>query len=187
VIETVPFDIIFSFIIGVGLAWFFKDQLKKPEVGAFSPYFALGLIFECFFYLPLGIYLYYFYPAWSWMYFFDPSGLSPLNLAVLGILMVGCYVISYAIGFQLARLLIKSGRMGALKIIFGISVAVLFIFCLVTLNRLLFVGDYKSWRDGLAVVLFRHRLGLINTIMALCGFGALFWLLNKMRKFQSLA
>jgi len=184
VIETVPFDIIFSFIIGGGLALLFEKELKSARSGFFNPYFVSGLIFEGLFYLPLGIFLYYFYPAWSWMYFFNPSSLSLLKLALLGMIMTSGYVLSYVLGFQIIRVLNQRGSQRASKIILGTALGILGIFCLFTLNRLFYVGDYQVWREGLAVLFFQHRLFWINLLMALIGFGCLSRLIFRLKRFS---
>jgi len=182
VIKTVPFDIIFSFIIGGALALLFEKELKSTRSGFFNPYFISGLIFEGLFYLPLGIFLYYFYPAWSWMYFFNPGSVSLLKLALLGIIMTFSYILSYGLGFQLIRFLNQRGSKRGAKIILGSAVGILAFFSLFTLNRLFYVGDYQVWREGLAVLFFRHRLFWINLLMAVIGFGALFRLIQQLKK-----
>jgi len=181
VIKTVPFDIVFSFIIGSGIALWFKEELRAEARVVFHPYFAVALIFECFFYLPLGFWLYYFYPAWSWMYFFDPAALEPLNLAVLGVVMVSLYLLALVAGFQLAQFLIKRGRERSAAVITICALLILGLFCLFTLKRLLWVGDFQRWNDGLATFLVKHRLAYINALMAVLGFGSLAFLLRKLK------
>ena len=180
-IKTVPFDILFNFIVGLGVALWFKEELRAETRWFFHPYLGAALVFECFFYIPLGFWLYYFYPAWSWMYFFDPSKLDPLNLAVLGVVMVGCYLLALILGFQLAQFLIRKNKERAVIITAVVCLAVMSIFCLATLNRLLWVGDYQAWQYAGAVFLLKHRLGYINGIMAVLGFGSLLFLLRKLK------
>lgn len=167
--------------MGLGVALWFKEELRAESRWFFHPYLAAALIFECFFYMPIGLWLYYFYPAWSWMYFFDPSTLEPLNLAVLGVVMVGCYLLSLILGFQIAQFLVRRNRERAVLIVAGVSLAVLSIFCLITMKQLLWVGDYKTWQYRTAVFLLQHRLGYINGLMAVLGFGSLILLLRKLK------
>ncbi len=170
-----------NFILGNFLALFFREQLRAEPRRFFHPYLAAGLLFEGFFYVPLGIYLYYFYPAWSWMYFFDPASLNPTNLAVLGVIMASCYLLSMVLGFQLARFLVRRGKDRAAVIIMALGLIGLGAFCLLTLNRLLWVGDYLVWKNHSGDLLLKHRLSWINTLMAVTGFASLAVLLRKLK------
>jgi len=167
--------------VGLGVALWFKEELRAETRWLFHPYLGAALVFECFFYMPIGLYLYYFHPAWSWMYFFNPAALEPLNLAVLGVVMVGCYLLALILGFQLAQFLIRRNNERAVIITAGVSLAVLSIFCLITIRRLLWVGDYQAYNYAGAVFLLKHRLGYINAIMAILGFGSLLFLLRKLK------
>ena len=180
-IKTVPFDVILSFIIGSSVALWFKEELQAGVRPWFNPYFGAALVFECFFYLPLGLWLYYFHTAWSWMYFFDPASLKPVTLAVLGVIAVSCYLLSLVFGFQLAQFLIRRKKQKAALAVTGFALLLLGLFCLFTLKRLLYVGDYHAWKMGLGIFLPRHRLSCLNTTMAVLGFGSLALLLRKLK------
>jgi len=180
VIETVPFDIIFSFILGAFLAYWFKNELRIGARVWFHPYFAAGVVFQGFFYIPLGIYLYYFYPAWSWMYFFDPFSVDGLSLALLGIIALSCYLLFFILGFQLGQFLIKRNQPKALIKILIIALIILSIFSLLTIHRLLWVGDYQAWHNGIANFILNEALGWMIILMALLGFGSLTMVLKKL-------
>ena len=179
--KTVPFDILFSFIIGSFIALWFEEELRSESRPLFNPYFGAALIFECFFYLPLGFWLYYFYPAWSWMYFFDPASKDPQIMAVLGVVMISCYLVALVLGFQLAQFLIRKNKAKFAIIIAALALVALSVFCLATLKRLLWVGDYQHWNNGLGTFLLFHRLSYINGVMAILGFGSLAALLRKLK------
>ena len=171
-----------SFIIGNFIALWFREELRREQRKFFHPCLGAGLVFECFFYVPLGIYLYYFHPAWSWMYFFDPNSLTSLELAVLGVAMVSCYLLSLVIGFQLAQFLIRKKQDRAVMIILAVALIGLGLFCLFTRDRLLWVGDFPGGSKGSnMVLLLKHRLSWINSIMAILGFGSLALLLRKLK------
>jgi len=180
VIKTVLFDIIFSFTLGAFLAYWFKQELKNEARAWFHPYFATGLVFQGFFYIPLGVYLYYFYPAWSWMFFFDPLSVDRLSLALLGIIALSGYLLFYIFGFQLGQFLIKRNKPKALMKILILALVILCVFSLLTINRLLWVGEYQDWHNGIADFILNKPLGWMIILMAILGFGSLAMVLKKL-------
>lgn len=139
------------------------------------------MVFELFFYVPLGVYLYYFYPAWSWMYFFDPDSIDQLQLAILGVIMPSSYLVSMVIGFKIIQFLLRRQLKKIALLVLGIAIIFLSAFCLLTMDRLLWVGDYQGWKKANAILLLKHRLSWINALMALAGFGSLVAMLRKLK------
>jgi hypothetical protein len=183
VIETVPFDIIFSFIIGMGIVLVCSNEVKNAEKPVLNRYFTGTLLFQTLFYIPIGIYLYYFHTAWSWMYFLNPSQHSPASMKLLGLIAILCYMLALIIGFQWGQFLVRrdKGRL-ALRILV-IALVVLGIFSLLTLHRLFYIGDYSSWQNDLAVFLMKHRVGYINIVMAAAGGAALYFMISNFKRY----
>lgn len=180
-IKTVPFDILFSFIIGLAIVILCSRQVAAASRSVLNRYFLGAVMFETFFYVPIGIYLYYFHLDWSWMYFFNPAESSPSTIKTLGILAVATYMLALVAGFQVGQFLIRRDKEKTALRILIVSVAILALFCLATINRLLFIGDYESWSNGLATLLLKHRVGYINLAMAVCGGAALFFMIASFR------
>jgi hypothetical protein len=182
VIKTVPFDVLFSFIIGLFIVLACGRQVKSGRRVVLNHYFLGAVLFEFFFYIPIGIYLYYFHTDWSWMYFFNPASLSPATIKALGLLAITSYMLALIAGFQLGQFLIRRNRDKTALRILIICLAVLGLFSLATLHRLLYIGDYSSWKNGLAVLLLTHRVGYINLAMAVTGGAALFFMIMNFRR-----
>ena len=70
---------------------------------------------------------------------------------------------------------------GALVFSAALALVALSVFCLATLKRLLWVGDYQHWNNGLGTFLLCHRLSYINGVMAILGFGSLAAFLRKLK------
>ena len=83
------------------------------------------------------------------MYFFDPASKDPQIMAVLGVVMVLCYLVALVTGFQLTQFLIRKSKAKIAIVITALALVVLGVFCLLTLKRLLWVGDYQTWSNGL--------------------------------------
>jgi len=159
----------------------FREELRADKRAFFHPILASGVVFEVFFYVPLGVYLYYFYPAWSWMYFFDLDSIAQLQLAILGVIMPISYLVSLVIGFEIVQFLLRRQMQKVAFLVLILAIIFLSAFCLLTLNRLLWVGDYQAWKNANAILLLRHRLSCINAVMAVAGFGSLTVMLRKLK------
>ncbi len=181
-IKTVPFDILFSFIGGLFIVLACARQVKGvPEVMR-NHYFLGAVLFEAFFYIPLGVYLYYFHTDWSWMYFFNPADHSPATIKALGLFAMVFYMLALVAGFQLGQFLIRRDNERTAIRILVVCLLVLGVFSVATLNRLLYIGDYSTWRNGLAQLLLTHRVGYINLAMAVTGGAALVFMIRNFRR-----
>ncbi len=181
-IETVPFDILFSFIIGTGLVLFCSRQLKGAPRAVLNRYFLGAVLFQTFFYIPIGIYLYYFHPDWSWMYFINTADYSPTTVKLLGLIAIISYMLALIFGFQWAQFLVRRNRESLVRRVLVIALVVLGLFSLFTLHRLFYIGDYTSWQNDMAVLLLKHRVGYINLAMALAGGAALYFMVSNFLK-----
>ena len=157
-------------------------QVKESRSALFNLYFLGAMLFEILFFLPFGIYLYYFYTDWSWMYFFDPSRLAPRTVNILGLAAMAAYLGSLIVGFQMAQFLIRNNLEKTARLILVVAVAGLGIFSLLTLDRLMYIGSYPDYFAGQVVLLMRHKVGYLNTLVGLCMFGALVFMIRAFRK-----
>jgi hypothetical protein len=143
VIPTVPFDLIFSVLVGLVFATCARQQFT----GGAAPWgreLAAVMIFEAIVLQPVALYYYLVYPDWSWMYFVDarrlPSGISILVLLAHVATLLGGYLGGWA--------LLRAGKLRALLgTVAGLTLA-LIIFIIVCRGRLFASGSFAQWHGG---------------------------------------
>ena len=77
-IPTVPFDLLFSLLVGLVFAGCARQQFS----GGAAPWgreLAAVLLFQAIVLWPVALYYYLVYPDWSWMYFVDARRLPAEN------------------------------------------------------------------------------------------------------------
>ena len=144
------------------------DRVREAPCAVKNQYFMGLVLFELFFFIPLGAYLYFFYPDWSLMYFVDPGKFSPEVKTYIGAGALACYLLAAMGGFALsARLVRNESRRTALIALAGVAVA-MGIFCAFTVRQLIQVGTYAEWiaLPRTTTALYLHRLGVIVGIDA---------------------
>lgn len=166
-VATVPFDVILSFGIGLGVAWTARIHLAAaPRLVPSRPLWAVT-IFQLVVFCPIGAYLYVVHPDWSWNYFIDPQSLP----GWFGIVAIGSYAVAGVAGFLVGGHLVRTDRSRRLlRILFGVA-GVLGLYFLVFLRRFWWVGTYAAYHAGQTgmVSFTSSRLGL-----ALGGVGPIF-------------
>ncbi len=176
VIETVPFDLIMNFGVGLATAWTAREEIRLSKGIPWRPLLAL-LAFEVLVFCPLGAYLYLVHPDWSWNYFLDPRALP----GWVGILAVGGYAALAAAGFAVGVLLVRRGSAHRLLQAVGVVAALLAAYFAVFFQRFLWVGRFADYQAGPAAPamqpLFASRLGWVLLVAGECLLGALGWML----------
>jgi hypothetical protein len=168
VIKTVPFDIPASFLIGMLVPIVCANRIGEASSAVKNQYFLGLVLFELFFFLPLGAYLYFFYPDWSLMYFVDPANFSEAVKGYIGGGALACYLLAAVAGFVTAAQLVRTDRRRTALLVFGGVALAMGVFCAFTIRQLGQVGDYAAWNalPRTTVALYRHRLGYIVGIDA---------------------
>ena len=178
---TVPFDIPASFLFGAVIALACAPQVRRSGNALLNPYFLGAVLFEVFLFLPFGAYLYYFHTDWSWMYFFDPSQIESRTVKLLGFAALSGYLAALIVGFQLTQYLVRRDRTGAARLAALTVLAGLGLFSLLTSDRLLHIGSYADYAAGSAALLFRHRVGYLNTMVGILMAGSLYFMIRTFR------
>lgn len=178
---TVPFDVILNFLIGAGVALGCAPQVKGVTHALWNRYLLGVFLFGAVLFVPFGAYLYYYHTDWSWMYFFDPGTLPPATLKWLGVFCLACYQGALVGGYLLAQWLVREGREKLMTALVAVVGAGLGVFSLFTLDRLLHIGSYAEFTTDQAVLLFKHRVGVLNTLV---GTAMGLWLFFMIRSFR---
>lgn len=160
-IETVPFDTIFSFFIGLTVAWAARVQLASEIRVEHGRHLVMVLMFQVLAFCPLGAYLYVTNPAWSWNYLFDPKTLPPWA----GFVVIGAYVVVAVAGYVLGAWFIRNDRAALLPSVVASTLIVLGGYTALMAERLWWVGSYSEWVAGPQVSgmreITRDRLGWV--------------------------
>ncbi len=188
-IKTVPFDIPLSFIIGMLIPLVCPKGISASKSLINNRYFLAAVLFELFFFIPLGTYLYFFHPDWSLMYFVDPSALSQAAVEAIGLIALSSYMASTVAGFLVASRLIRSGKTSLATAVLIVLLVGLSAFSLVTMDQLTSVGSFSAWSatPKTTTPLYLHRIGYVIGVDALAAGAALVVLLRSLRRQESMA
>ncbi len=147
-------------------------------------YFAALVMFELFFFIPLGTYLFFFYPDWSLMFFADPAAMQPVALKLTGLSAVAGYMIAAMGGFAVSSALIRKEKARKAWIIAGVLAAGLAVFSIITMTRLMEVGTYAQFTASPreTVFLYGHTIGIVIAADALIAAAVLVTMLRIFRK-----
>jgi hypothetical protein len=153
VIATVPFDLIFSVLVGLVFAGCARQQFS----GGAQPWgreLVAVLSFEAIILWPVALYYYLVYPDWSWMYFVDsrrlPSGVSILVLLAYVATLLGGYLAGWAL-LRARRERVLLAAMGGVSL----TIAVFVISCR---HRLLSSGTFAEYHAGHALSVGEGKL-----------------------------
>jgi hypothetical protein len=141
VVETVPFDVILSFAVGLAVVWTARVQIAGGQA---LPYFGMGFAFQALVFCPIGAWLYANHPDWSWNYLLDPSGLP----AWAGVVAVGGYAGGFVVGFAVGLGLLRAGRTGTLPYLIASCGAILLGYFAVLARSFWWVGTYAQFHGG---------------------------------------
>jgi hypothetical protein len=182
--KTVPFDILLNFIIGMLAALAWREGVRRHRNLALNRYLLGVVLFELFFFIPLGAYLYFFFPDWSLMYFVDPAALSEGAREAVGGAALACYLAAIMGGFLLAAYLVRKDRGGIAMLILALAALGLGVFSAVTLARLMGVGTCAQFTalPRATVPLWAHRVGYITGVYGAAATIALAALLRNLQR-----
>jgi hypothetical protein len=153
VIPIVPFDLIFSVLIGLAFAACARQQFT----GGATPWgreLAAVLSFEAIILWPVGLYYYVVYPDWSWMYFVNPERL-PWGVSVL--VFLG-YVATLLGGYLGGWALLRVRKDKILYAVLGALGLGLTLFSVICRARLFTHGTYDEYHAGHALSVGEGKL-----------------------------
>jgi hypothetical protein len=143
VIPTVPFDLMFSVLVGLVFAVCARQQFT----GGAAPWgreLAAVMSFEAIVLWPVALYYYLVYPDWSWMYFVDarrlPAGISILVLLAYVAMLLGGYLAGWA--------LLRAGKLRVLIGVTGGMAVALGGFVVACRSRFFSSGSFAEWHAG---------------------------------------
>jgi hypothetical protein len=140
---TVPFDLIFSVLIGLAFAACARAQFSSG-VSPWGRELYAVLSFEGIILWPVAIYFYVVYPDWSWMYFVDPHRL-PFGVSVLVLL---AYVATLLGGYLSGWALVRARRQRLLAAALAVVGLVLFWLLVSCRGRLFSGGTFAQFHAG---------------------------------------
>ena len=118
--------------------------------------------------VPIALYFYAAQPAWSWLYAVDPASVTKLAWLPLVVAHGGLVVGGWYLGARLLR----SGRtsrvwycVAALALIMGVAI-------LLCRHRLLASASFAGFHAGLAMGIFKAKLGFAVLVAALSLIGS---------------
>jgi hypothetical protein len=161
-IPTVPFDLMFSLLVGLVFAGCARQQFS----GGAAPWgreLAAVLLFQAIVLWPVALYYYLVYPDWSWMYFVDahrlPSGVSILVLLACVAMLLGGYLSGWA--------LLRSRRQRVLGGIVAGLLLFLIVFVIVARARLFSAGSFAEYHAGHAPSVNQGKLAWALVVTAI--------------------
>jgi len=182
--KTVIFDLPSSFMLGMLIPLACPEGISSVKNVLANRYFLATVLFELFFFIPLGAYLFAFYPAWSMTYFLDPASFEADTLKTMEALALFGYLAANVGGFLLAAKLAREGRRGLALAIVAAVAAALAIFSLVTFKQIILVGSYADWKaiPRACVPIFAHRIGYVIGLDGAAAAAVLLLLLREFRQ-----
>ncbi len=143
VLPTVPFDLMFSVLVGLLFAACARHQFTSGAA-PWGRELAAVLSFEAIILWPVALYYYLVYPDWSWMYFVDarrlPSGVSVLVLLSYAASLLGGYLAGWAL-LRARRLRLLGGALAFVALFMGG-------FVVVCRGRLFAAGTFAEYHAG---------------------------------------
>jgi hypothetical protein len=184
VVKTVPFDIVLNFFIGMLVPLVLREGVRAERGILINRFFLAVVLFETFFFLPLGAYLYFFYPDWSLMFFIDPSGLEEGTIKTIGLLALSGYMGAVFCGFALSAWMVRSDRERAAALIVAVLGVGLGVFSLVTFRRLMEVGTYAQWSalPRTTVPFYAHKIGYVVGLYGAAATAALLMMIKTLQR-----
>ena len=152
-IPTVPFDLIFSVLVGL----IFSACARQQFAGGAAPWgreLAAVLSFEALIIWPVALYFYLVYPDWSWMYFVDPHKL-PWGVSFL--VMLG-YVATLLAGWLAGWAILRARKPRVLYGVLGGGALFLLVFSLLCRARLSNNGTFAEYHAGQAMAVSEGKL-----------------------------
>lgn len=183
-VKTVFFDVPASFIIGMLVPLACPRGIGSSHSLLANKYLLATVLFELFFFMPLGAYLYYYHPDWSLMYFLDPAGYQEPTLRMIGLSALGSYLGASVSGFWLGAWMIKSDREQAARVVMLSVLLALAVFSAVTFRRLMSVGLYSDWiaPTRTTVPLHLHLIGYVTAIVGTVAGAVLIMMVRTLRR-----
>ena len=161
-IPTVPFDLMFSMLVGLVFAACARQQFA----GGAAPWgreLAAVLSFEAIVLWPVALYYYLVYPDWSWMYFVDarrlPSGVSILVLLAYVATLLGGYLAGWAL-LRARRQRLLAGAIGGVTLLMGG-------FVVACRGRLFTSGSFAEYHAGTAPSVTEGKLAWALVVTAI--------------------
>ncbi len=183
-IKTVPFDITASLVLGLLVPLINPDYIRGARHGVRNWYFVALVMFELFFFIPLGTYLFFFYPDWSLMFFIDPAAMDPVSLRMTGLLAICSYMAAAMAGFAVSAVLIRKDKLRQAWTTALVLAGALGVFSLITVTRLMEVGTYAQFMASPkeTTFLYGHTIGIVISVDAALAAVALISMLRIFRK-----
>ena len=183
-IKTVPFDIPASFIIGMVIPVVCPGAVRSAGRAGRGRLFMAAMLFELFFFVPLGAYLYFFHPDWSLMYYLDPAGMAENTVMTIGAAALAAYMLAAAGGFLIAEKLVREGNWNTAAIVLLAVLAALSVYSAVSIERLMQVGTYAEWAEvpRQTAFLWSHRIGYVIGFVGAVSGVILLLLVREIRK-----
>lgn len=160
------------------------DKARKAQSFLKDETFAATVLFELFFFLPIGAYLYFFHPDWSMMYFLDMSALSEAARITVGACALTGYLAAAILGALCSRKLIRDDKVKAAYLVAGAVAVVLGVFSAFTIRQLTQIGTIADWTalPRTTAPIWLHQIGYVVGVDGTAATLALGAMLRSMKK-----
>jgi hypothetical protein len=153
-IVTVPFELIFSVLVGLVFSACARQQFSNGAAPWGRELIAI-LTFEAIVFWPVETYFYLVYPDWSWMYFVDPHRL-PWGASVL--VMLG-YAATLLGGYLAGWAILRARKPNVLYGVLGGVAFLLAVFAIACRARMGLNGTFAEFHAGHALPVGAGKLG----------------------------
>ena len=143
------------------------------------------ILFELFFFVPLGAYLYFYYPDWSLMYYIDTSLYPEKTIIIIGIIALISYIGAAKAGFFTSAWLIRNDNIKAAYLVLAFVLICLSVFCMISINQLMGVGSFEQYGLQTTTPIHTHLIGWIIGIDGACAGAFLLLLIKTLRNFET--
>jgi len=146
--------------------------------------FLAAVLFELFFFVPIGAYLYFFHHDWSLMYFVDPGGWTEGLRVAVGAMAMSGYMGAAIAGAMVARKLIRDDKARVAVMIMAAAGIALGVFSAFTIRQLTQIGSFADWSavPRTTEALHFHQVGITVGICGAVATVALAMMLRSLRK-----
>lgn len=173
--KTIPFDLIFNFMLGLFIPYVARDRLRKIDTIFLNKYFGAVLLVAVAIMAPVGYFIFAYYPDWSMMYFVNPAGAHPY----LKFVVVGMYIFANLLGYITGQSFVKQHRD---KLALGLLITlglVLGAFSAINAKRFYFLTGFRDYQDGVTQTIFSDWRFVVFLVLSTAVFCIVYFFLVR--------
>ena len=179
-VETVPHDVLISYVVGHLFAVVCPRSAEKTGSLRDDFCFKRALAFQLLVFVPIGIFLLIVQPSWSFLYLVDPVG----PLVILRVVGILCYVAAMLIGYVHGASLARKGNLAGSLISIGLVLAAATLLFIAVVRRFFFIGTYEEFHalgGDVPVNFFEPQVLIIAAVVGVYFIVPMIYVLHKNR------